>query len=89
MTNYTQDPLKGKVSLNPPNSDNEKAPTYSGLISLPPQLVSVIANTPRDQSGNVKLRVAVWERTKRETGDKFMSGNVEILKPRDEDEDEF
>lgn len=76
---YKQDPSKGSVNIKRNHSDNSKAPTSKGTIFLGAELVQMIANTPRDSEGNVKLSVALWTK-KLEDGTTKTNGTVELFK---------
>ncbi len=51
----------GLVYIKKNNSDNEKAPLFKGFISVPLELVSILAGLEPDSYGNVKLDIALWK----------------------------
>lgn len=75
---YERKPGTGSVNIKRYHSENSKAPTSKGTIFLPADLVQMIANTPRDEQGNVKLSIALWTK-KLEDGTTKTNGTVEVF----------
>lgn len=61
------------------DSDNEKAPAYTGVINLGDEVLEAILD------GATEIRVALWKVTT-QSGKRFLAGTVSLPFVKDEDE---
>ena len=75
-TPYKAPPNSGSAFEN--NSSNEKAPAFSGNLTLSPDLLKQL---PKNEDGHLTLRVALWKK-KSASGKNYLS--IQASKPLDQ-----
>ena len=75
-------PTTGGAIFEERNKKSEKMPDITGNFDFTREFIEALRDAPRDDRGNVKVRVAGWN--KRGPNRDYYSCQLEIFKPREE-----